>query len=231
MDIYLKEVANKKNSFRFPSMPDEDLDVQGGANYQEYDVIRKGTFAFPSGVDAKTFKWRGYFWGKSKKKSRVNRAWINPSACIKKLEKWMEKGMVLNLIVSGGNINCDVTIKDFSYKPFGGSGDYTYEITLVQHRAMKIYTTKEVGIGKKKKKKAGRSNGKKEKQKKAYKVKPGDTLWKIARKFYGANAVTRDWQKIYEANKAVIEKAAKKHGKKNSNNGWWIYPGTTLKIP
>ena len=37
--------------------------------------------------------------------------------------------------------------------------------------------------------------------------------------------------RIYAANSAVIEAAAKQHGKSSSNNGWWIYPGTVLAIP
>lgn len=63
---------------------------------------------------------------------------------------------------------------------------------------------------------------------KKYKVKKGDTLWAIAKKYYG-NA--SKWKKIYTKNKSVIEKAAKKHGKKSSDNGHWIYPGTTITIP
>lgn len=63
---------------------------------------------------------------------------------------------------------------------------------------------------------------------KKYKVKKGDTLWGISKKYYGSGA---KWKKIYNKNKSTIEKAAKKHGKKSSSNGHWIYPGTTLTIP
>ena len=61
-----------------------------------------------------------------------------------------------------------------------------------------------------------------------YTVKSGDTLEKISKKFYG---VFSKWKQIYEANKTVIESAAKKHGKGSSSNGHWIYPGTKLTIP
>ena len=136
MDIYLKEIANKKSSFRFPSLPDGEIEVQGSTNYQTYDILRKGTYSFPSGNDETPIKWKGYFWGKSQKKSAVNRKWASPAACIKKLEAWRKKGAPLNLIVSGGGINCDVTIKEFTYKPFGGRGDYSYSITFVEYRPM-----------------------------------------------------------------------------------------------
>ena len=35
----------------------------------------------------------------------------------------------------------------------------------------------------------------------------------------------------YNANKEVIEATAKAHGKANSDNGRWIWPGTVLTIP
>lgn len=63
---------------------------------------------------------------------------------------------------------------------------------------------------------------------KSYVVKKGDCLWKISRKFYGTPT---KWKQIYNANKTIIEKTAKKYGKKSSSNGWWIYPGTKLTIP
>lgn len=61
-----------------------------------------------------------------------------------------------------------------------------------------------------------------------YKVQSADCLWNIAKAAYGSAS---DWKKIYEANKAVIEAEAKKHGKESSREGHWIYPGTQLVIP
>lgn len=63
---------------------------------------------------------------------------------------------------------------------------------------------------------------------KTYTVKSGDCLWNIAKKFYGDGS---KWKKIYNANKNIIEKTAKKYGKSSSSNGHWIYPGTKLTIP
>ena len=65
-------------------------------------------------------------------------------------------------------------------------------------------------------------------QNKTYTIKSGDTLWAIAKKFYGNGNL---YTKIYNANKSVIENAAKKYGRKSSSNGHWIYPGTVLTIP
>lgn len=208
----------------------ESIKVKGNANYQEYDIIKKGTYAFPSGLDLQTIQWKGMFWGKSRKNvSSLNRKWLAPSSCVKKLEKWKEKGTVLNLIISGGGINKDVTIKSFEYEQSGGRGDYEYSISLVVYRELKIYTTKELGIKKTTKKKTVARETKKETKKKQYTVVSGDNLWSIARKFYGGSGA--DWKKIYDANKSTIENTAKKHGYKSSNNGWWIFPGCVLTIP
>ena len=53
-----------------------------------------------------------------------------------------------------------------------------------------------------------------------YIIKKGDTLWKLSQKFYGDPTKS---QKLYEANKNVIEAAARQHGKAGSSNGYWIW--------
>lgn len=61
-----------------------------------------------------------------------------------------------------------------------------------------------------------------------YIVVNGDTLWNIARRKLGKG---KYWSKIYESNRDVIEQVAKEHGKKSSEQGHWIFPGTVLLIP
>jgi hypothetical protein len=63
---------------------------------------------------------------------------------------------------------------------------------------------------------------------KTYKVKKGDCLILIAKKQCNNKC---SWKDIYKLNKKVIEATAKKHGRKSSSNGHWIYPGTKLKLP
>ena len=166
MDIYLKEKQNMKSQFQFPSLP-EMIKIKGSANYQEYDIIKKGTYAFPAGFDIRTFQWTGYFWGKVRQNDRsLNRKWMAPMACANKLKAWMEKGTVLNLVISGGGINKDVTIKSLDCTQTGGNGDMEYSITLVLYRPLEIYTTDELGTDTKKStKKKDSGQGRNEAQK------------------------------------------------------------------
>lgn len=72
------------------------------------------------------------------------------------------------------------------------------------------------------------NNGGSGKAETTYTVVSGDTLWGIAKKFLGSGA---KYTEIYNANAATIEETAKKHGKKSSQNGHWIWPGEVLTIP
>lgn len=58
-------------------------------------------------------------------------------------------------------------------------------------------------------------------------VRDGDTLWALAKYYYGNGSLH---SYIYHANKSVIEAEAKKRGFKSSNSGHWIFPGTKLTI-
>lgn len=61
-----------------------------------------------------------------------------------------------------------------------------------------------------------------------YTVLPGDSIFSISKKFYGTGA---KYSIIYDANAELIESTAKVHGKKNSDNGHWIWPGEIFIIP
>ncbi len=226
MDIYLTEVSNKKETFRFPSLP-ESIKVKTSTNFQSYSLISKGILKFPKGSDAKTISWKGVFFGPAKKRENIIREWISPAECKSKLEAWREKGTVLRLLVSGTNINYDVTIDNFEYEEYGGYGNAEYSISFYLYQDLKIYTTDELKIQKFVRKVVTRTTPA---PSRTYTVVSGDNLWSIARKFYGGNGST--WERIYNANASVIESTANRYrGGRGSDHGHWIYPGTVLTIP
>lgn len=91
-------------------------------------------------------------------------------------------------------------------------------------KALRIITTPKIGAGKRAPSvnpNAGASGSSR-----SYTVKQGDTLASIAKRF------GTTWQKIYEANQAGIQSAAKSHGQWNPKDpGHWIYGGQKLSIP
>lgn len=158
----------------------------------------------------------------------------NPWAYVTKLQSWQES--VVQFIITKTKINTKVIFKSFSFGEEDGTGDIKYSLNLETYRPPKyakpVKATLELVNPTKKKptKKKERSDNKK--KKKIHTVSGNDTLWGIAKKYYGSGTY---YTKIYNANKAVIEKTAKKHGRissaHNGVNGWWIYNGTKLVIP
>lgn len=61
----------------------------------------------------------------------------------------------------------------------------------------------------------------------AYTVKGGDTLWDIAKRYYGSGS---SWPTIYRANKSTIDATALAHGF-TTDYPHWIFPGEHLTIP
>lgn len=108
--------------------------------------------SYPSGMGTQIINGL-IFLGQAEKACLRKPEMDSTKTCASKLKNWQTKKTPLNLVVSEAGINEDVTIKSFEYKPFGGHGDYSYEISFVPYGDMKIYTTKELGIEKKLKRK------------------------------------------------------------------------------
>lgn len=114
----------------------------------------------------------------------------------------------------------DDVLINFQLKQYKAYGVKTIKVNLPQAPSQPTTTSTS------NKPRTGDNNSSKNKP---YTIKSGDTLWAIAKKFYGNGA---KWTTIYNANKTVIENTAKKYrGGKGSSNGHWIYPGTKLTIP
>ena len=161
----------------------------------------------------------------------------NASYYLGVLEKYKTSKKPFRLIVSralpNGSVlfytNLKVSLEDYDIEDNASEGfDIKVTINLKQYKA---YGTKKTNISAYVRKAASTSRdagagantaGSK------YTIVSGDTLWNIAKKKLGSAA---KWTLIYEANKAVIEAAAKARGRASSSNGHWIFPGTVITIP
>lgn len=225
MDIYLNELTGGR-SFTFPSLP-ERIRVKNATQYQTYSAIRLGGIKIPNGTDPTTISWDGVFFGAAKMNESIVRHWQKPSECEKLLKDWQEKGTVLRLLVTETNINVDVTISQFTTEEYGGYGNKEYSIEFIRYRELKVYTTDELHVEKFEKKIKPRPEPPAPPQN-LYTVVSGDTLWGIARNFYGDGL---RWQEIYNANADTIESTAAQYGFGSSDNGHWIWPGEVFVIP
>lgn len=129
--------------------------------------------------------------------------------------------------------NFDVTVEDYEIiedaEKYGM--DVAVKLSMKEYRywgAKKLVPKKKGGSSTKKTAAKKKTARKSKAAAKAYTVKKGDTLMKIAKKQLNDASLRKS---IYSLNKKVIEAEAKKRGRKSSSNGHWIYPGTKLKLP
>lgn len=237
MVITLTNTGSKKGTqdntkMYFPVNPAQ-INYRGATYFQEYSILNKGPVKIPNGDEISTIGWECFFPGdglqdlpfvrsKTIKSGNSKVKAASPETLHKKLEKWRTSGAKLKLNISGTPFSFWVYIDTYEATKQDAHGSIYYSIEF-----SKVVNVSVEKVAKKKGKTTGKKRVSASKGKK-YTVKKGDCLWNISKKFY--KDATK-WKKIYNANKSVIEKTAKKHGFKSSRHGWWIFPGTSLKIP
>lgn len=232
VNIYIDELRKfdaSARSMHIPVLPEKIKFSSGGARFIQYDIIDRGEVYIPSGENLRRFKWESFFPGRNRLKSgnvayAVTQNYLEPKAYQTMLSEWKAYHTPLRLLITGTPINHQVYLYDYNIDYQGGMGDYYYGIEFIDRRLLDVQVTKPLKTEEQSQAVSANST-----DYQTYTVVSGDNLWKIARKFYGGSG--SDWEKIYNANVDAIESAAKKYGRSSSNNGWWIYPGTVLKIP
>lgn len=220
VDIYIRE-KNGIRELRMPLLPEEIQFQSGAATVISYEIMGLGTVEIPSGTELGRWSWKSQFPGRYRDNDTLIRGiWYPPEDYDRTLNDWKKNGTELNLLVTGYPINADVYLREYRAAAAGAFGDIHYEIEFVEARNIVVTTTKV--------EQTTTTTTRPATTTKTYTIKKGDTLWAIAKKFYGNGLA---WKTIYNANKSIIEKAAKDHGRKSSGNGKWIYPGVTLTIP
>lgn len=221
MDIYITEIDSGRK-IQIPALPMEIICGADG-RFASYEIMKKGQVNVPDGSNLETVEWEAMLPGEARKNEPWIRSWTDPLELDEILTEWRANGAVLKLVITDSNINLDCHIA--SYRPVnsGGYGDISYSIVFSEKKDIVVTSATA-------KKTNSTSNRTTKSKSKTYTVKSGDCLWNIARMplHYGKGS---EWKKIYDANKDIIEKEAKRRGYKHSDNGHWIFPGMVLSIP
>ena len=203
---------------RLPVLP-STLEVSNGSQNESVNIARLGEVTIIQDPAAKTISFSSIFPARYSSICEF-RNFSKPWDYVNKINKFKNNEKPSRFLITGTPINIYVTIEEFVYREGEGDiGDIYYDLTLKEFR---FVSPRKITV-KTKKAAAKRPNTKS--KPKTYKVKKGDTLWAIARKYYGNGA---EWKKIWNANKTMLIKRDKRNIKQP---GHWIYPGQILRIP
>lgn len=136
----------------------------------------------------------------------------NPYVYLEQLERWSDAGSVVRFLVSGTPVNAPVLIERISQGERDGTNDLYISIHMKQYQVPETPVLAAEGGGAQ----TSRDSSTGAAQERTYTIQSGDTLWGIAKKYYGDGA---EYKKLAQANQDQIQ---------NPN---LIYPGQTIVIP
>ncbi|MGG3801796.1 LysM peptidoglycan-binding domain-containing protein [Metabacillus fastidiosus] len=207
--------------FRFPVLP-QSIEVSNSSKNESVDIAKFGEVTILQKPGAEIFSFSSFFPIRYSPLVEYN-GFLTPWDCVKMFKKWKEDEKVLRFVITGTMINSVVSLEEFNFNEDGGDvGNINYSLTL---KEFKYVNVKKITKKKKISKKARPFFYKNPKNNQTYTVKKGDTLWALARKYYGDGS---KWNKIWEANKDAIIKRDKRNLKQP---GHWIHIGAKLVIP
>lgn len=210
MEMYLK---NDKHIFRFPILP-STINVQDYAIINDSNITGLGDVAIFGGKGLRTIEISSFFPNPKRKYKFVNYSnYPKQWDCVSKIRGYMNNGEVMRFIVTGTEINFQVRITDFTFSQQDGTGDVYYTINLKEYREIKISSTtpaKKKTDNKNRTSSKDKNNNKNKTSTKSKQtihiVKKGDTLYDIAKKYYGKGS---SYKKIIEKNKSKYPSLAK----------------------
>lgn len=208
MEFWLQKDNDSK--FQLPVKPSE-YTINVSHKNTVVNVIQKGDINLIGKTGLRDLSLSSFFPARDYNFSN-NSGRKEPLAYVEKIEGWRNSGEPIRVIVTG-ILNMECTIESFNYGEKDATGDIYYTISLKEYKKIK---TKQATVSLVKGATTTSTRTTKEPSGGTYTVKKGDSLWKIAKQFYGNGA---EYTKIYNANKDKI---------KNPNV---IHIGQVLTIP
>jgi LysM repeat protein len=217
-------LVDEKRSQRFvvPVNPSE-ITIGDGRQFNDVSIVGLGVALLAGPMQPQELSF-GSFLPRDYDESFCN--YVNleiPEDTVARMLFWMGRNTSqvqqvptpLRVTITGTTFSQLMVLTEFTHRYVGGEPDAIYyDLTLRQWRQQRV-RVEETGAG------DGTGTGGQRQEPplsgRNYTVVKGDTLWAIAKRFYGSGS---KWGTIYEANKAVI-----------GSNPNLIIPGQTLVIP
>lgn len=210
-------------TYRIPVNP-EELKIQNKLSIDNYNVLGLGQVAVANYKELNTYSFETEFPFNVTSYVNYNKDFKNSDFWINLFENWMKNKSIVRFIASNGlgkDINTLTLISNMQVtEKAGEEGDKYISLELLEYREFnkKVAVIKNENNGAANKVTSPNNPSKTnpKAKTKTYVVKSGDTLWAIAKKYYGNGA---DYPKIFNANKKIV------------SNPNLIYPGQKLVIP
>lgn len=208
----MKEYWLKKqngSSLRLPVAPQE-YNFSDNASIENENINEIGEVGLFGGNSLQRIELTSFF-PKSYYPFCQYKEFPSPYECVKFIRQVKEKGDPMRVLITDTDINKEFLIENFEYGERDGTGDVYYSISFVEYKRISIPIVKKTNPVPAPSRPTPPAPANR-----TYKVKKGDCLWNIAKKYYGKGSL---YTKIYNANKDKI---------KNPN---LIYPGQVFIIP
>lgn len=206
--------------YQLPTTP-EEIEISSTLAIETFNVLKLGQIAVPTNMELQTYSFECEFPHSTRFYTHTNKEFQNSDYYLKEFEEWRNGLVPIRFIATNEiseSINILVLIEELTIKEKAGEeGDKYIAFKLLEYKPFgKKIPVEPLDSKKGVKKKASSSVQTNPKSVGSYVVQKGDTLWSIAKKYYGSGT---QYIKIYNSNKSTI---------KHPN---LIYPGQKLKIP
>ena len=200
MDFYL--TAPDGGRIHLPLNP-ERVTAQTESKMQTFEVIGLGDINLPRGITPARISWEGVFPGAARRDAPFVKAWQDPKALAGQISAWRRNNSKVRLLITETPLNLSCFIAAFEHTWSGGHSDCYYRLDLTEARDIVVLAE---GEQRDRGQIAGQGQGAARPAPppaRTYTVRPGDTLWAIAKRTLGNGG---RWREIYTANVAVIGK-------------------------
>lgn len=206
MEIYL---GTDNDKIRFPVVP-PSIGVNRSNNIDAESVIKLGEVPIFNGTSLKTIEFTSFFPNQEYNFCDYT-GFMKPYEFSEKIQKWMYEGKPLRVIVTDSPTNMQCLIQQFDTVEQDGTRDLYFTLNLLEYRPIEVpnlssSNTSSNSNNAQNTSRPSETNTNSNNQQKTHKVVRGDTLYDIAKKYYGKGSL---YPKIKEANKTKYPSLAK----------------------